>query len=636
MDFLPINYAVNVLCALFAALGFWAVGRVARRRVFSLPEDGLVALFDFAIGAWLTWTVFFLVGLAGGYRPNIAWFVLGASSVIGITQLPTVFSEVKKHITTSLAKISAYELILVVICLLVVLSAGIGALTTPAAQDALVHHLALPKDYIRAGRILDLPYNYFSYFPAAMEMLFLYGLLVCGAGMATLLHNFFGVATFFAILAGGKYLQLGRRSRLLAATAFLTIPTVWMEMSWAYIDLTLTFYITLAMLALLRWRETKEFAWSCLFGFALGGALSTKYTTLFVGVIVPLLILFVLKEHKQTTFKAVLKYLFVPGGITFLVSLVWFVRNVVWTNNPLFPFLLNVLPSNNIGWDAERAATTLVILSRYGGDKSFLDYLLLPFKLSFLARYESDQYYQGIIGAFYIFTLSIFFFINRVRKEVLYLLGFSAAFYFFWMISSQQIRYLLPIFPLLSLAITITYDQLIQKGLTPKWQIINKIFLTLVMIIFLVNLVIIGYYFNSFKYGQLFTRQISATDYLRNKFDYYVAYEYMNQKTPPESKLFLVDISNQSYYLEREYFGDSVFEDYTLTKIVQSSKTTIEIKDKIRAIGITHLVYRRSILLGAKTIPFNKAEADLFIKFLLEYGEVVILNDKIALFFIKP
>jgi hypothetical protein len=150
MDFLPINYVVNLTGALFAALGFWGVGRVGRRRAFNLAEDGLVALFDFAIGAWLTWTVFFFIGLAGVYRPITAWIVLGISSVIGITQLPSVFGEVKKHITESLTKITAYELILSIICILAVLSAGIGALTPPAAQDALVHHLALPKDYIRA------------------------------------------------------------------------------------------------------------------------------------------------------------------------------------------------------------------------------------------------------------------------------------------------------------------------------------------------------------------------------------------------------------------------------------------------------------------------------------------------------
>ncbi|MBI4850198.1 MAG: phospholipid carrier-dependent glycosyltransferase [Acidobacteria bacterium] len=639
MDFLPINYVINFICAILAVLGFWAVGRVCRQKIFSLPENLLVALFDFAIGAWLSWTIIFFAGVFGLYRPSLSLLILGSSTLISATQIPKVFTNIKKNITYLLKQLSLYEVILSIICLLVILSAAIGALTPPAAQDALVHHLALPKDYIKLGKIIDLPYNYFSYFPAAMEMLFLYALLIGGAGMATLLHHFFGVATFLAILAGGKHLGISSRARLLAATAFLTIPTVWMEMTWAYIDLTLTFYITLAMLALLKWRKTKEFSWSCLFGFALGAALSIKYTTLFVGVIIPLLILFVLKEHKETSLKAVLKYLFVPGIIALLVSLLWFIRNVAWTNNPLFPFLLNIFPSNNIGWDIDRAKNTLVMLNRYGGDKSFLDYLLLPFKLSFLARYESDQYYQGIIGTFYILTLLIFFVIKKVKNEVLYLLGFSVFFYCFWAASSQQIRYLLPIFPLLSLAIAMSYDQFLNKDSVTsasKEHFLDKIFLTLVIIIFLVNLTVIGYYFNSFKYGQLFIGQLSTSDYLRNKFDYYIAYEHINQKTPLDSKIFLVDISNQPFYLERDYFGDSVFEDYTLTKIVQSSKTPAEIKDKIRAIGITHLLYRRSILLGAKTMPFNKEEANLFVKFLLEHGEMLILNDKIALFYIKP
>jgi hypothetical protein len=636
MDSLPINYLINVTCALIGVVGFWGVGRISRRQIFNLPEDLLIALFDFGIGACFVWTLIFFAGLFGLYKPIFGWLLLGFSSILGFIQIPAIFPLIKKSLLETFSKISIYEVILIIISLLAILSAAIGALTPPAAQDALVHHLALPKEYIKLGRIIDLPYNYFSYFPAGMEMLFLYGLLVCGTGMATLLHHFFGVATFLAILAGGKHLEISFRSRLLAATAFLTIPTVWMEMTWAYIDLSLTFYILLAMLALLKWRETKNFSWSCLMGFALGAALSTKYTTLFVGVIFPLMILFILKEHKENSFKSVLKYLFAPGFIALFVSLVWFIRNVAWTHNPLFPFLLNVFPTSNIGWDIERARNTLVMLGRYGGDKSLLDYFLLPFKLSFLARYESDEYYQGIIGTFYIITLLILFVIRKVKIEVLYLLGFSIAFYLFWALSSQQIRYLLPIFPLLSLVIAMSYEQFLAKEIDAREKIINKIFLAFTVVIFIVNLGIIGYYFNSFKYGQLFIGQLSASDYLRNKFDYYVAYEHINQKTPPESKIFLVDISNQPFYLERDHFGDSVFEDYTLTKIVQSSKTPAEIKDKIRAMGITHLLYRRSILLGAKTIPFNKEEASLFVKFLLEHADMLILNDKIALFYIKP
>jgi hypothetical protein len=519
---------------------------------------------------------------------------------------------------------------------LIVLSAFIGALTPAAAQDALVHHLALPKEYIKAGRIIELPYNYFSYFPAAIEMLFLYGLLLKGSGTATLLHLAFGLATTFSILVGGKSLNISKTARLIAATAFLSIPTIWMEMTWAYVDLGITFYITLSLLALLKWRETQDSKWCLLLGVALGGALSVKYTTLFAGTIVPLLVLLVMREHKQTQLTVAIRYFLIIGFIVLGFSLVWFVRNTIWTGNPLFPFLLNIIPSHNIGWDVERAKITLAILSRYGGDKTLVDYLLLPFKLSFLASYESITYYQGIIGPFYLLVLPIFLMLRKVRTEVLYLLGFVVVFYLFWAGSSQQIRYLLPIFPVLSLAIAMVYEQFTSKELVGKQKVFNKIFLLIVTSIFLFNLSVIGYYFDNFKYWQLFFGKISESDYLRGKFDYYSAYEYMNQKSPANSKVFLVDASNQPYYLERDYFGDSVFEDYTLANIVKAAKTPEDIKKQIQARGITHILYRQTILLGPKTTPFNEVEKQRFIDFLFQQCQPLVLNNTVALFSLKP
>src|SRR5207245_295927 len=99
-----------------------------------------------------------------------------------------------------------------------------------------------------------------------------------------------------------------------------------------------------------------------------------------------------------------------PMVIALLVSCPWFLRNLIYTGNPLFPFFLNIFPSHNLGWDIERAKLVLQGMSRYGGDnKKFIDYLLMPIRLSFLARYESIQFYQGIIGKFYLFSLPLFF-----------------------------------------------------------------------------------------------------------------------------------------------------------------------------------------------------------------------------------
>lgn len=626
-----IQHILNLFFATSSLVGFWGVGRIARKRLFTLPEELLITITDFAVGCWLFWTIIFLVGLAGGYRQSIAITLWLGLVIAAGSQLWAVRNEIFSSKTLFKCN-SKYELTLAFISTIVVILAIIGALTPPAAQDALVHHLSMPKDYIKAGRIVELPYNYFSYFPAGAEMLFLYGMLLYNAGVATLIHLGFGLATFLSIIAGGRQLGLSSRATWLAATAFITVPTIWMEMTWAYIDLALTFYLTLMMLLLLKYREHHQLDWLKLAGFALGGGLSIKYTSLYAVVIAPLLLLFILKEHKEKSTTIIVKTLLTPAIAAFIVCVMWYIRNTIYTGNPLFPFLLNIIPSHNIGWDLERASQALTVLGRYGGEhKTIADYLLVPFKLCFLARYESTVYYQGIIGAFYIFTLVLLPLIKYLRKEIYYLLGFSIFFYLFWLFSSQQIRYLLPILPCLALAIASLETLAATQSLSRWWRIGQKLFLTLALLIFGINLTIIGNYFYVFGYPQVCFGQRSTADYLRRKFDYYATYEYINQNTPANSRIFLIVMSNQPYYLERDYFGDSAFEDFTITKIVREAKTSEDILAGLKERGITHLAYRPAILFGASTTPFSADEYNKFVAFAVKYCQILSYNDKVAL-----
>jgi hypothetical protein len=58
-----------------------------------------------------------------------------------------------------------------------------------------------------------------------------------------------------------------------------------------------------------------------------------------------------------------------------------------------------------------------------------------------------------------------------------------------------------------------------------------------------------------------------------------------------------------SYHLERPYFSDFIFEDYTLTRYVRAAARFEEIRDRVRADGITHLLVRHDILLDYRRSP---------------------------------
>ena len=62
------------------------------------------------------------------------------------------------------------------------------ALTPSVQSDALRYHLAGPQEWLKAGRLVYLPYNAFTCFPANVDMLFLLGLGIGGDLLAKAFH----------------------------------------------------------------------------------------------------------------------------------------------------------------------------------------------------------------------------------------------------------------------------------------------------------------------------------------------------------------------------------------------------------------------------------------------------------------
>src|SRR5947208_1020947 len=88
MLWLLLDYGINLLLALAAVLGFWGIGRLLWLALLrGYTEDSLAAVFQFAIGAWATWTTVFLLGLLGLYRPWAADSLLCLSAAAGCIQL---------------------------------------------------------------------------------------------------------------------------------------------------------------------------------------------------------------------------------------------------------------------------------------------------------------------------------------------------------------------------------------------------------------------------------------------------------------------------------------------------------------------------------------------------------------------
>jgi hypothetical protein len=77
----------------------------------------------------------------------------------------------------------------------------------------------------------------------------------------------------------------------------------------------------------------------------------------------------------------------------------------------------------------------------------------------------------------------------------------------------------------------------------------------------------------------------------------------VNRELPLTAKVWLIDMRRDTYHLERPYFSDFIFEDYTLTRYVREASSLEQIRARVRADGLTHLLVRHDILLDYARSP---------------------------------
>ena len=87
----------------------------------------------------------------------------------------------------------------------------------------------------------------------------------------------------------------------------------------------------------------------------------------------------------------------------------------------------------------------------------------------------------------------------------------------------------------------------------------------------------------------------TRAQYLARRLDYYPYYRAVNETLPSNAHVWLIDMRRDSYHLERTYFSDYFFEDFTLRRWVDAATTHRELWSRARAAGITHVLARHDV-----------------------------------------
>ena len=563
-------------------------------------EDRTAEIADLTLLGAAAWSLaWFLLGTVYLYRVPVAVIALLAG--LGLAAAALARDRPSPRAIGRAAWSAALALVVTTQAL-----ALLAALAPPTAKDTVLYHFALPRAYIAAGGGVEVPYNIAGYYPLGVELHAVWAMLL-GAPMSARAGEAAAGATFFlfaplllmVVHGWARERGLDRAGAVAAALIVAWVPTAYDVAASAYVDLALAAYTALAVRAFGRWWTTLDARHLVWITVGIGGALSIKLSAAFV--ILPLALLALLRALGPASGRsgpALAGSALVALGAGVALAAPWYTRNWIRTGSPLFPFYLGIWPAQAPGWDLERSQLYETLFSLYGSAQGGLDYLLTPLRLAVAAKPDQPQFYDGVLGIAVAFALPLLAWAlwrRRLDVELRLALLVSACLFVFWLFSSQQLRYLLPALPGLAVAIAAAGAAL---GGT-RGRALHRLVLAAAALGVPVALA----WFLMLNPTPVVLGGEGRADFLRRRLDYYPYYELINRELPPTAKVWLIDMRRDSYHLERPYFSDFIFEDYTLTRYVRAATGFDEIRDRVRADGITHLLVRHDVLLDYRRSP---------------------------------
>jgi hypothetical protein len=427
-----------IICALFALilwapLGRWILIRFGAQTV----SRSLAMATSFGLGAWGFWI------LALGLTGFLYKCVLLLSAVAAFTLLRLYRYLLRSPETDHKEEVhSLVAIIPITVLSIAYLALGLASSLAPEiAFDSLNVHLPYARDAAAAHRAGFEPNNWSSVMPALPLMSYITAFVFRGLALAKL-FNFLCYLLCGGVIYFFTRRWWGRAPALAASLLFWSCPVAVYESTTAMIDLPSALFSAIAVLSLLEWTACDENSHLWLSATSLGLAYGCKYHTAFW--LAP--VLFVIGWRSflarrlglPRTLGLAARYL----GMVALLALPWMIRSWYYTGNPVFPAANGIFKSPYFPPAMQAAA--MASFANEGVGLSPKALLQLPWTLNY-----HPGLFRGTPG--WIFLIGILVSLLRRKPPLIrYALVIGAFYFCTWAVTAQDIRYLLPMVPLLA------------------------------------------------------------------------------------------------------------------------------------------------------------------------------------------
>jgi hypothetical protein len=596
---------IGTLISLAIFISWFGLGSLVVKGISRFDRTGerfalLEVVLNTAIGAAVWSLIWFFVGLAHAYY----WWAAVGGVVVGLASAVFAYVERSPVGYDEGDRRGPLGLVLIVLTGAPLFLSFIASLAPPTAKDTLLYHFAVPKAFIAQHSSAFIDGNIASYLALGTEMQTVWAMLL-GGTVSTRAAEIAAEATVFlffpllllAVFGWARELGISRTWSLTGIAVIGTVPSVYHVAANGYIDVALAVFVTLAVYELGRWWRYQETGSVVYIGIFLGAALSIKLTA--VVVVAGFAVVILLRARDTANGEAKVGRIVATGlGSLILAALIaspWYMRNWVATGSPVFPFYMSIWPGKAAGWDIERSNLFQAMNSQYGGEnKAATDYLIAPWNVSVKAQPEVAEYFDGVIGVAFLLGLPILIWglwKFEVPVDAKIAVGIAAVMYLFWLFSSQQIRYLIPVLPAMAVAIVAAGNAVSENARTSR-KVLQLSFTGASVAALLVSFA----WFCQRAPLRVALGGESREDYLTRNLDYYPYYQTVNRDSPADSRVWLINMRRDTYNIDRPVFSDYLFEDWTLRKMIWESRDAQDLKARTQAMGIKYILARHDFL----------------------------------------
>jgi len=335
-----VNLTSPILIAAFiaaVALGFGAflIGPVFRQESSRVP-----LVESFAVGTIVISLLTFLWAELAWMGSSARWSLGALVILLGI--IGWIQYRPRWELNPASFRNRTILILSLVLAVGVLLRIILSPLAPPTGLDECRTHLPLALKINELGRMVYHPEVVFGSFPQNTEMLYVWGIY---NAPLTVAHYLNFIAYLFSLLA---IVRLGRvvfsvKTGWLAALLLGSMGMLQFMAGTATPDIWIVFYMLAVVLSLAEGIKESSHGRVLLAGVILGGAAGVSYMSLIAAL--GLAIAFTTVGRKLPGTNPLPAWTFPCAVLLFLLfAMPWYVRNVYWFLNPVFPFYSSTFP----------------------------------------------------------------------------------------------------------------------------------------------------------------------------------------------------------------------------------------------------------------------------------------------------